>query len=217
MEESPAQRRLKAVHCHLVDTSNDLHSPSPIQHNLTSSHFVHSEAYSVVLPEKLQTGKWNVYRSAHSPLKLVSRFPDHPEIGTLHDNFIHAVETFRYCKYLGKRIRVDGTVGQFKWMTYGEASTAREAIGSGLRYHGLPKGVCIGLYFISRLEWMIVDHACSAYSYISAPLYDTLGPDAVKYVVNHADIQAIFCILETLNTVGLLFASLIQKNMANCC
>lgn len=27
-------------------------------------------------------------RSAKSPTKLVSRFPDHPEIGTLHDNFV---------------------------------------------------------------------------------------------------------------------------------
>ncbi|KAH7521059.1 hypothetical protein JRO89_XSUnG0123300 [Xanthoceras sorbifolium] len=178
MEESPAQRRLKAVHCHLIDTSNDLHSP--IQHNLTSAHFVHRQALSVILPEKLQTGKWNVYRSAHSPLKLVSGFPDHPDIGTLHDNFIHAVETFRDREYLGTRIREDGTVGEYKWMTYGEAGTAREAIGSGLRYHGLPKGVSVGLYFINRPEWLVVDHACSAYSYISVPLYDTLGPDAVK-------------------------------------
>ncbi|KAL5786612.1 hypothetical protein ACOSQ2_009004 [Xanthoceras sorbifolium] len=199
MEESPAQRRLKAVHCHLIDTSNDLHSP--IQHNLTSAHFVHRQALSVILPEKLQTGKWNVYRSAHSPLKLVSGFPDHPDIGTLHDNFIHAVETFRDREYLGTRIREDGTVGEYKWMTYGEAGTAREAIGSGLRYHGLPKGVSVGLYFINRPEWLVVDHACSAYSYISVPLYDTLGPDAVKYVVNHADIQAIFCVPETLNTL----------------
>ncbi|CAI0551286.1 unnamed protein product [Linum tenue] len=87
------------------------------------------------------------------------------------------------------------------WMTYGEAATAREAIGSGLRYHGLDKGACVGAYFINRPEWLIVDHACAAYSYISVPLYDTLGPDAVKFVVNHADVQAIFCTPETLNTV----------------
>ncbi|KAL6513355.1 Long chain acyl-CoA synthetase 7 peroxisomal [Orobanche gracilis] len=62
-------------------------------------------------------------------------------------------------------------------------------------------GARVGLYFINRPEWMIVDHACSAYSYISVPLYDTLGPEAVKYIVNHADIQAIFCVPSTLNTV----------------
>jgi len=78
-----------------------------------------------------------VYRSAHSPLRLINKFPDNPEIGTLHDNFVYAVETFRDCRYLGTRIRPDGTVGDYKWMTYGEASTSRTAIGSGLIYHGI--------------------------------------------------------------------------------
>ncbi|CAI0460061.1 unnamed protein product [Linum tenue] len=131
----------------------------------------------------------------------MSRFPDHPEIGTLHDNFQHAVENYRDYKYLGTRIRQDGKIGDYMWMTYGEAGTAREAIGSGLRYNGLDKGACIGTYFVNRPEWLIVDHACAAYSYISVPLYDTLGPDAVKFVVNHADVQAIFCNPATLNTL----------------
>ena len=84
---------------------------------------------------------------------------------------------------------------------------------------------------------MIVDHACSAYSNISVPLYDTLGssattdnhlvclatleydlctstnispaagPDAVKFIVNHATVQAIFCVPQTLNIVSLLPSS----------
>uniref|UniRef100_A0A5B7AF08 Long-chain-fatty-acid--CoA ligase n=1 Tax=Davidia involucrata TaxID=16924 RepID=A0A5B7AF08_DAVIN len=197
--DSTAQRRLEAIQGHLLPATDDL--SLQIQRNETAGEFVLGQKYSVVLPEKLQTGKWNVYRSARSPLKLLSRFPDHPEIGTLHDNFVHAVETFQDYKYLGNRIRVDGTIGEYKWMTYGEAGTARSAIGSGLRYHGLSKGSCIGLYLINRPEWLIVDHACSAYSYISVPLYDTLGPDAVKYIVNHADIQAIFCVPQTLNSL----------------
>ncbi|KAK9293051.1 hypothetical protein L1049_021035 [Liquidambar formosana] len=199
MESTAAGRRLRAIQGHLLPTSVDIHPQ--IQKNETAGEFFHGQGYSVVLPEKLQTGKWSVYRSVRSPLKLVTRFPDHPEIGTLHDNFVNSVETFQDYKYLGTRIRVDGTVGEYKWMTYGEAGAARSAIGSGLCHHGLLKGVCIGLYFVNRPEWMIVDHACSAYSYISVPLYDTLGPDAVKYIVNHADVQAIFCVPETLNTL----------------
>ncbi|EYU24719.1 hypothetical protein MIMGU_mgv1a0267411mg, partial [Erythranthe guttata] len=149
--------------------------------------------------------------SARSPLKLITRFADYPEIGTLHDNFVHSVETFQDYKYLGTRIRVDGTVGEYKWMTYGEAGTARSAIGSGLRHHGLQSGARVGLYFINRPEWLIVDHACSAYSYISVPLYDTLGPDAVKYIVNHGEIEAIFCVPSTLNTVSLFSISFLFK------
>ncbi|KAJ1702483.1 hypothetical protein LUZ63_002262 [Rhynchospora breviuscula] len=84
-------------------------------------------------------------------------------------------------------------------MTYGEASTSRSTIGSGLIYHGIPQGSSIKLYFINRPEWIIVDHACSAYSYVYVLLYDTLGPDAVEFIVNHASLQVIFCVPQTLS------------------
>ncbi|KAH9765113.1 Long chain acyl-CoA synthetase 6 (peroxisomal) [Citrus sinensis] len=199
MDSTAAQRRLKAIHGHLLCADDS--SSSQLRHNPTAGEYALEQGYSVVLPEKLDTGKWNVYRSSRSPLKLVSRFPDHPEIGTTHDNFVRAVDTFRDYKYLGTRVRVDGTVGEYKWMTYGEAGTARTEVGSGLIYHGISKGSCIGLYFVNRPEWLIVDHACSAYSFISVPLYDTLGPDAVKYIVNHASVQAVFCVPQTLNSL----------------
>ncbi|XWS54003.1 hypothetical protein CRYUN_Cryun10bG0050500 [Craigia yunnanensis] len=203
MDSSTAQRRLDAIHGHLVPVVvAAAGSHSDLFGNPTAGEFLcGTTGLSVVLPEKLQTGKWNVYRSAHSPLKLVTRFPDHLDIGTLHDNFVHAVDTFRDYKYLGTRIRIDGTVGEYKWMTYGEAGTVRAAIGSGLIYHGISKGSCVGIYFINRPEWLIVDHACSSYSLVSVPLYDTLGPDAVKYIVNHANVKAIFCVPQTLNSL----------------
>lgn len=195
--DSRTERRLQTVHNHLSSTAGT--PPSILQPNQTAGEFFLDQGYGVVLPEKLQTGKWNVYRSASSPLQLVSRFPDHPDIGTLHDNFVHAAETFGDYRYMGTRIRPDGTVGEYRWMTYGEAATARTDVGSGLVNHGIPKGSRVGIYFINRPEWLIVDHACSAYSYISVPLYDTLGPDAVKYIVNHATTQAIFCVPQTLH------------------
>ncbi|XP_059632528.1 long chain acyl-CoA synthetase 6, peroxisomal [Cornus florida] len=199
MDSTAQRRRLRAIQNHLIYTAG---TQQPLlRTNHTTGEFFIEQGYSVVLPEKLRTGKWNVHRSARTPLKLLSGFPDHPEIGTLHDNFVHSVETFRDYKYLGTRVRLDGTVGEYKWMTYGEAGTARSEVGSGLVFHGIPKGACVGLYFINRPEWLIVDHACSAYSYISVPLYDTLGPDAVKYIVNHAVVQAIFCVPQTLNTL----------------
>ncbi|KAL2468540.1 Long chain acyl-CoA synthetase 7 [Forsythia ovata] len=197
--ESRTERRIRAIQGHLVPATDE--SLLRISANPTAGEFLNGQRYSVVLPEKLETGKWNVYRSTLSPLKLVNSFPDHAEIVTLHDNFLHAVETFQDYKYLGTRIRIDGTIGEYKWMTYGEAGTARSALGSGLRHYGLQPGACVGVYFINRPEWLVVDHACSAYSFISVPLYDTLGPDAVTYIVNHADVQAIFCVTSTLNNL----------------
>ncbi|KAL1198038.1 Long chain acyl-CoA synthetase 7, peroxisomal [Cardamine amara subsp. amara] len=195
---SPAQRRLETVRSHLVSSPAD--DETSLFLNATASASPEG-SYSVVLPEKLDTGKWNVYRSAKSPMKLISRFDDHPEIGTLHENFVHAAETYPDNKYLGTRVRPDGTIGEYTWMTYAETAVAREAIGSGLLFHGINQGARVGLYFINRPEWLVVDHACAAYSFISVPLYDTLGPDAVKFAVNHATLQAIFCVPQTLNTL----------------
>ncbi|KAJ3681040.1 hypothetical protein LUZ60_015529 [Juncus effusus] len=207
MDQTAAERRLRAISGHLSGYISVSTADGPrISTNTTSGEFVNVQGYSVILPEKLHTGKWNVYRSAHSPLQLIDRFLDLPQITTLHDNFLYAVENYRDRRYLGTRVRIDGTVGEYKWMTYGEASTSRTAIGSGLIYHKIPQGSCIGLYFINRPEWIIVDHACSAHSYISVPLYDTLGPDAVQYIVNHASVQVIFCVPQTLGSL-LSFAS----------
>ncbi|XP_031097760.1 long chain acyl-CoA synthetase 6, peroxisomal-like [Ipomoea triloba] len=194
--ETKANRRLQAIHHHLTTTAAD--SPSLLRSSLTAGEYYSEQGYSVVLPEKLQTGKWNVYRSARSPLKLVSRFVDHPEIGTLHENFVRTVKDFSNRNYLGTRVREDGTVGEYRWMTYEEAGSARSAIGSALVCRGISKGSSIGIYFINRPEWLIVDHACSAYSFVSVPLYDTLGPEAAKYITNHAAIKAIFCMPQTL-------------------
>ncbi|KAJ4974104.1 hypothetical protein NE237_007278 [Protea cynaroides] len=148
------------------------------------------QGYSVALPENLQSGKWNGYRLARPPMKLVSRFEVHPEIGTLHDNFVYAYANFQDYKYLGTRIEVDGIVREYKWMTYGEAGTTHSAIGSGLKYNRIPVGSSIGLYFSNRPKWLIVDHSCSAYSYTSIPLYDTLGPDDVKFIANRSLTEA---------------------------
>lgn len=199
------RRRLETIGGHLNSIESEFNGQ--LQTNCTSEEIsagitkftCADQGYSVILPEKLRTGKWNVYRSVHSPLKLVERFPDHPEIGTLHENVVHAVESYQDLKYLGTRVRVDGTIGEYKWMTYREVGMARTAIGSGLVYHGIPKGACIGLYLINKPEWIITEHACCSYSYISVPLYDTLGPDAVKYIINHADLRVVFCVPENLN------------------
>ncbi|KAI5078310.1 hypothetical protein GOP47_0005981 [Adiantum capillus-veneris] len=181
--DSPSRHRFQVMNAHL--------QPMPPA----------KEGYSVVLPEKLSAGNWNVFRSARSPLQLVDHFPDHPEIRTLHDNFLNSIKEFQDLKYLGSRIREDGSVGEYKWTTYGEAGIARAAIGSGLLQHGITKGSRIGLYFINRPEWIITEHACSAYSFISVPLYDTLGPDAVKFIINHAETPCVFCTPDKLQTL----------------
>ena len=51
---------------------------------------------------------------------------------------------------------------------------------------------------VNTPDWCLVDAACHAYSMISVPLYDTLGPDTVKYICNHAELAAVACSLDVL-------------------
>jgi long-chain acyl-CoA synthetase len=48
---------------------------------------------------------------------------------------------------------------------------------------------------------VLVDAGCHAYSMISVPLYDTLGPDAVEYICSHADLAAVACSIDVLPTL----------------
>lgn len=48
---------------------------------------------------------------------------------------------------------------------------------------------------------MLVDGACYAYSLVTVPLYDTLGPDAVRFICSHAELTVVACSAECLETL----------------
>ncbi|KAG1243892.1 hypothetical protein G6F68_015658 [Rhizopus microsporus] len=51
----------------------------------------------------------------------------------------------------------------------------------------------IGIWSVNRPEWTIAELALSAYSLYTIALYDTLGPDTVEFVINHAEIETVIC------------------------
>lgn len=79
--------------------------------------------------------------------------------------------------------------------------------GSGLIHLGLapPNSdsmKLLGFYSKNRMEWVIAEQACYAYSIIPVPLYDTLGADSVEYVVNQTELATILCSsVETLTVI----------------
>lgn len=197
---SQQQRRMQILQGHLSPPLLIEKVEGILSQEVAAAEFVKGDGYSVVLPEKLKENRWNVYRSSRSPFKLVDGYPQ-THIRTVHDNFEYAIENYTNHPCFGTRIHPNGTVGKYEWLTYKEAGDLRTAIGSGLVYSGVEKGSKVGLYFINCAEWMITDLACMAYGFVSVPLYDTLGPDAVEYIINHAELSTIFCTRDKLNTV----------------
>lgn len=45
----------------------------------------------------------------------------------------------------------------------------------------------MGIWSINRAKWTTTDIACAAYNLVSVGLYDTLGPEAVTYGINHSE------------------------------
>ena len=64
---------------------------------------------------------------------------------------------------------------------------------AGLLQLGVRPGDCIGIISVNRSEWLLTDLSCAVQGFVSVPLYDTLGPDAVKFIINHSQAKVVVC------------------------
>ncbi|XP_009568875.2 long-chain-fatty-acid--CoA ligase 5 [Cuculus canorus] len=83
----------------------------------------------------------------------------------------------------------------YQWLTYKQVLDRAQYLGSGLLQKGCKPSPnqFIGIFAQNRPEWIISEYACYTYSMVAVPLYDTLGPDAIVYIVNKADISLVIC------------------------
>uniref|UniRef100_K9IMX4 Long-chain-fatty-acid--CoA ligase n=1 Tax=Desmodus rotundus TaxID=9430 RepID=K9IMX4_DESRO len=83
----------------------------------------------------------------------------------------------------------------YRWLSYKQVSDRAEYLGSCLLHKGYkPSQDCfLGIFAQNRPEWIISELACYTYSMVAVPLYDTLGAEAVIYIINKADIAAVIC------------------------
>ncbi|XP_027283296.1 long-chain-fatty-acid--CoA ligase 6 isoform X3 [Cricetulus griseus] len=81
----------------------------------------------------------------------------------------------------------------YRWLSYQEVANRAEFLGSGLLQHDCKVGTeqFIGVFAQNRPEWIIAELACYTYSMVVVPLYDTLGPGAIRYIINTADIRTV--------------------------
>uniref|UniRef100_A0A7N6AUX4 Long-chain-fatty-acid--CoA ligase n=1 Tax=Anabas testudineus TaxID=64144 RepID=A0A7N6AUX4_ANATE len=79
-----------------------------------------------------------------------------------------------------------------------------ENLGSAFLHKGHSKTTDphIGIFSQNRPEWTITELACYTYSLVSVPLYDTLGTDAIAYIIDKASISTIVCdVVDKVNLV----------------
>uniref|UniRef100_A0A8C2PKY1 Long-chain-fatty-acid--CoA ligase n=1 Tax=Cyprinus carpio TaxID=7962 RepID=A0A8C2PKY1_CYPCA len=83
----------------------------------------------------------------------------------------------------------------YQWLKYKQVSDRAEFLGSGLIHRGQKplQESFIGIFAQNRPEWIIAELACYTYSMLAVPLYDTLGPEALVFIINRAKISTVIC------------------------
>uniref|UniRef100_A0AAQ6ALQ3 Long-chain-fatty-acid--CoA ligase n=1 Tax=Amphiprion ocellaris TaxID=80972 RepID=A0AAQ6ALQ3_AMPOC len=83
----------------------------------------------------------------------------------------------------------------YQWLKYRQVSDRAEHLGSGLLHRGLKPGsdTLIGVFAQNRPEWIISELACYTYSMVVVPLYDTLGTEALVFIIDQAEISTVIC------------------------
>ncbi|KAK3021769.1 hypothetical protein RJ639_045091 [Escallonia herrerae] len=94
---------------------------------------------------------------------------------------------------LGRRRQItDGKAGPYAWLTYAEAYDSAIRCGSAIRGRGVNPGDRCGIYGSNCPEWIITMEACNSQAITNVPLYDTLGANAVEFIINHAELPIVF-------------------------
>eukprot|EP01090_Pellita_catalonica_P018931 TRINITY_DN6271_c0_g1_i4.p1 TRINITY_DN6271_c0_g1~~TRINITY_DN6271_c0_g1_i4.p1 ORF type:complete len:609 (-),score=82.84 TRINITY_DN6271_c0_g1_i4:320-1990(-) len=121
-------------------------------------------------------------------------------LATQYETFEYAVRTYN-TKFgcLGTRQNLEGgKFGKYEWKNYVEVAKLRTLFGNGLRNLGVKAGDKVGIYSKNREEWIIAEQACYENSFVIVSFYDTLGPDAVKFIANHCEAKIVICSNESL-------------------
>ncbi|XP_069835883.1 long-chain-fatty-acid--CoA ligase 5 [Dendropsophus ebraccatus] len=83
----------------------------------------------------------------------------------------------------------------YQWITYKQVVDRAEHLGSGFIHKGCRASPdqFIGVFSQNRAEVVIAELACFTYSMVVVPLYDTLGAEAIVFIVNRADLSLVVC------------------------
>lgn len=89
--------------------------------------------------------------------------------------------------------RKDGSVDRFEyaWVSHAEVQTAVEAFGRGISALGIQQGANAGIFAVNRPEWIIAQHGYYTQRMTLIPLYATLGPNAIEYILQHSEVPVV--------------------------
>ncbi|CAD2099242.1 acyl-CoA synthetase, putative [Plasmodium vinckei brucechwatti] len=178
--------------------------------------------YSVEHSPSKSKDSTGVYRNPKYKDKLIDNFEDVP-LSSVWDGFNKSAEKYKNKNCFGTRVRKDDKLGEYKWKSFEEVRELIILVGSGLMNKNVcpvidcedatvPKGRFLGLYLPNCEEWNICDFSCNAFNIITVPLYDSLGIESSKFILDQTMMQTITCnkacalkLLKSLGTFDQMF------------
>ncbi|CEP14131.1 hypothetical protein [Parasitella parasitica] len=148
------------------------------------------------LENTTKPGSSAIYRNGEIPEILYSLEPE--KIKTVYDLFARGLELSPHRECLGRRpYNIElGQRDNLIWQTYIQISDRIDHFGSGLMHimqkHAINTSK-IGIWSTNRPEWTITDLACASQGLCNIALYETLGPETMQYIINHAELEIIVC------------------------
>jgi long-chain acyl-CoA synthetase len=113
--------------------------------------------------------------------------PPTKDVFTLYEMFTASADKFAAEKCLGTIVN-----GKYEWLTYKETADIVASVGSAMAHAGLEAHGRAGVYGANSAEWMMAMQACNRMNLYCVPLYDTLGENAIEYIINHSEASIVF-------------------------
>lgn len=122
--------------------------------------------------------------------ELFTSFRNQPESKTVIDILRCSSVKYADNDCSGERVlNKDGTMGDYKYLSFKEFYQRCLAFGRGLLEQGLTKGDKIGIYSSNSQWWQTAAFGAFSIGAIVVPVYDSLGKDAAQYIVDHAEVK----------------------------
>ena len=165
-----------------------------------------NQPYSVPLKNSQKPGRTSVYRHWRQRDGLLETID--PNARTAHDMFESTAMRLPHSPALGYRPFDPSkkSFGPYEWLDYETVQKRRANFGVGLVEVHAREGITgkqygVGLWCQNRPEWQLTDLACMSQSLFTVSLYDTLGPQASEYIIQHAELA---CVVTSLPHVPVL-------------
>lgn len=111
---------------------------------------------------------------------------------TTYEAFLRGLRVSNNGRCLGARTGPDN---RYTWLTYQQVLDKAQCFGSGLMAKGLKanNSTFVGIYSGNCVEWTVADLGSQMFSMVPVPLYDTLGIEACKYIINQTELCTVVC------------------------